>query len=293
MSELRSPAFVGEQPRAEQHPRRTSLEPVAAVWAFEVVEAVVVLEIPFHGSHPAVVRTAEGAAPQLGQDCALQALDEAVGPRMTRPRTARPLVRPPVRHRRLPDPSQSLPARLRTVTHEDRVHPRGTAPPLPEARPRQLIGDPLRAVGRPGQRVGQHGVLQLWRRLPCPALRPARSWHESGVAVAQVAPPPAIEQCPRDAELPAGLGDVAGLLRPLHDFEPQRHYTVREGHEARSPFVVGQTTIGECRTTLVLSGTARKRLRQLPAEPRSPYSLSSRSWVSALKVQTLRPNRTG
>src|SRR5207249_11425506 len=88
MSELRSPAFVGEQPRAEQHPRRTSLEPVAAVWAFEVVEAEVVLEIPFHGSHPAVVRTAEGAAPQLGQDCALQALDEAVGPRMTRPRTA-------------------------------------------------------------------------------------------------------------------------------------------------------------------------------------------------------------
>src|SRR5205814_2157810 len=131
------------------------------------------------------------------------------------------------------------------------------------------------------------------RRLPRPSLRAIRPRQQSGFAMVHVATTPAVEQRSRDPELPAGFRDVPRLLRPLHDFEPQRHYTLGEGHEAHAPFVVCKTTNGECRTTLVLSEVGRTRLHRMPVQPRSRSPLSSRSWVSALKLQTLRPNRTG
>src|SRR5206468_12305298 len=88
MRPLRGPALVGEQAGAEQHARRASLEPIAAMRPFEVVEAEVVLQVALHGLEAPVVGAPERAAPQLGEDRALEPLDEAVGPRMPRPSAA-------------------------------------------------------------------------------------------------------------------------------------------------------------------------------------------------------------
>src|SRR5207237_717625 len=60
---------------------------VTAMRSFEVVEAEVVLEVSRHGPQAAVVGAPERTAPQLGQDGALQTLDEAVGPWVAWPST--------------------------------------------------------------------------------------------------------------------------------------------------------------------------------------------------------------
>src|SRR5579864_318414 len=76
--------WLADLPAGEQRRRRPALQSIALMRALPVVEAQVGLQVVFQLRDARVVRSAEGDTPQLAQDRALQAFDEAVRPRMAR-----------------------------------------------------------------------------------------------------------------------------------------------------------------------------------------------------------------
>src|SRR5262245_47624749 len=141
----------------------------------------------------------------------------------------------------------------------------------------QIRRDPAGASRRHAHRAAQQQAFGLWVQLhgpPRPRLMPARMH-----AVPPVTFQPralAIEQGPGDRGLPAGLADIAHVLRPSDDMQPQSVYLLLEGHRSVLPSgspATGWFTLGTMgHMTLVVSGHMCQRfpLLRIQSFPR-PY----------------------
>ena len=140
---------------------------------------------------------------------------------------------------------EPLPAGLQTVPPEDRVDARGAdAPATPQGLP-QLQGEAGRPLRRPQQRVGQDRMLERGDRLPGPAGRPRRPGAQPLGPIAQIASAPPVEERPRNAGLPTGLGHTAKQGGALQDRQAMTANAVLEGHAAPPPpSETGQVSVG-------------------------------------------------
>lgn len=131
---------------------------------------------------------------------------------------------------------EAFPAGLKPYPPQQAVDRAGCHCQATVLRPAQLVGQLGRPPGRPRQGQGENRpfCLEAEHRWP-PSARALPTRVQPVPTVHHVPLPPSVEQSAGDAELPAGLADVAELPCPEHDLKAKSVYALVEGHGRSSP----------------------------------------------------------